>query len=242
MSNAVELITENIESVLAGVPAAVLILDSEGRCRYANQAACELLERSLDEVRSATIRDFAPDPIEAEVLWREFLSARHAEGESTLKRPDGSTVPVAFSSACDLVPGLHISVLHDLSAQRRVERAIRRDEEIFNRAFRASPVPTNIQRLDNGGIVDLNQAFTEATGYTHGDLIGRTGTSVGLLKDSSRFEEMLDALREGETLARARTRVVTRDGSEKEFHIALQRFDADHEALVMGVYTDLSTI
>ncbi|MGE3076250.1 MAG: PAS domain-containing protein [Dehalococcoidia bacterium] len=242
MLEMVDFNAESVESVLARVPAAILIADSDGRYTFANDAACDLLGRSQAEILCRSIRDVTADPIEAEIAWREFVSLRRAEGEFTVLRPDGVTVPVAFSAVCEFAPGRHISVPHDLSERRRIERLIKRDEELFNRAFRASPAPTNIRRLDSGQLIDVNQAFTDATGYTRSDVIGRTASSIGFWKDISKLNEMMDRLRAGENVVQARTRVVARDGAEREFHVALKRFDIDGESLVIAVYTDLSAL
>ncbi|MGE3076121.1 MAG: PAS domain-containing protein [Dehalococcoidia bacterium] len=242
MTHAAEAIQESLASVLAKVPVAILLADTEGRYAFANNAACELLGRSRSEIVSSTVRELAADSIEAEINWREFLATRHSEGESAVVRGDGSNVPVRFSSSCDFVHGLHITVLHDLSEREQTERAIRRDEELFNRAFRASPIPTNIRRLDNGGIVDVNQAFIEATGFPRSDLIGRSAQSIGFWVDSAGFEEMLNQLRAGESIARGTSQVETRDGVQKVFHVALQRFDVDGESLAMATYTDLTAL
>lgn len=213
MLNLAEVDIRRVEAVFDELPVPILIADSHGRYTFANPEACKLLGRELSEILSLSIRDISLDAIDAEVNWRDFLSTKRAKGEYGLRRSNGSEVPVEFTAICDFAPGRHLSILHDISDRERVERVLRKDEELFNRVFRISPIPSTIERLANGAFTDLNLAFTEETGYSRADLIGRSPRSIPKWKNREQFQQMVGRLRAGETTVQFKT-TLTRKGRD----------------------------
>lgn len=240
MLNLVEVDINRAEAVFDELPIPILLADNHGKYTFANPAACELLGRDLSELLSLSVRDVSLDAIDAEVVWRDFLSMKHATGQYAIRRPDGSATPVEFTAVSDFAPGQHLSVLHDASDRQRIERVLRRDEELFNRVFRISPVPSTIERLANGAFIDLNLAFSEATGYTRADLIGRSPRALPDWKNREEFQRMIERLRTGDTTVRFKMPVTCKDGTVCDFAVALRKFESGGQELVVATYTDVS--
>ncbi len=238
MLNVADIELNGIELVLAEIPTAVLVADGSGRYTFANDAACALLGRDRAELLTLSVRDVSHDAMETEIAWRTFVAERRATGVFAIRRPDGSSVRARFTAICDFVPGHHLSILQDLTDQVRVESILRRDEEFFNRAFRASPSPTTISRLVNGAIVDVNQAFTAVTGYMRSELLGRSPTSLGIWKESSALDGLLKNLHEGAPSVSSPTELVMKNGKVKQFTVALSSFEVDGDLLVIAAYTE----
>jgi PAS domain S-box-containing protein len=226
--------------VLAKLPVPILMADDNGRYVFANDAACTLVGRPRDSVLRLSVRDITEDPIDAEAAWREFVTERRGEGTILLNRPSGETVSVEYVAASDFLPGLHISVLRDVSGRERVDGIVRRNEELFGKAFRGSPVPMNIRRLDNGIMIDANDAFTEALGYWRSELIGKTPEAIGLWNDPSKLAAIMDGLQSGSPQFRAKAELRAKNGEIKEMAAAFQRVDVAGECLAIAVYTDIS--
>lgn len=87
--------------------------------------------------------------------------------------------------------------LHD------AHRALRDSEEKYSKAFHVSPDAVNINRMSDGVYFAVNEGFTEITGYTHGDVIGRSSMSGDLniwVNDADR-KRLVDGLeRDGEVV------------------------------------------
>ncbi len=60
---------------------------------------------------------------------------------------------------------------------------LRRSEERFAKAFRASPIPFAIQSLHQQRFIDVNDAFVAMTGFSRGELIDRTPLELRICLD-----------------------------------------------------------
>ncbi len=65
--------------------------------------------------------------------------------------------------------------------------------ELFKKAFRSSPVGMVISRLEDGRIIEVNQAFAKLSGFERKELIGRTSVELGVLQAGQR-KEFLEGL------------------------------------------------
>jgi PAS domain S-box-containing protein len=102
---------------------AMLLADDEARYVGANPAACELLGWDSDEIRQKSVWDVTPGPDRAlgRSLWRSFLEAGKARGEYSILRRDGTVIDVEFRAVANIVPGLHLSILRDITERKRAE-------------------------------------------------------------------------------------------------------------------------
>lgn len=229
-------------SVLERLPVAVLVADDDGRYTFANKTACALLSCSPEDILGLTPKELAGDGIDADAAWKDFLQSGHQSGEFVLRRPSGDLVTVQFNATTHFAPGLHISVLADITDRKRVDSVLRRNEELYIRLFNGSPAPTNLRDLTTGRFIEVNAAFNQATGYARADIIGRTARSVGLWNDRGQLDHVLDELRGGAQAARLRTELMMRDRSVREFSVAFQRVDFEGRPHAIATYTDIASL
>jgi PAS domain S-box-containing protein len=116
-----------VEAVFRLAMEAMLLADDEGRYIRVNPAASELTGYSFDELLAMTVFDLTPLQSREDGLatWREFLRNGKMSGEYSLVRKDGSIVVVEFCAVAGIRPGVHLSILHDVTARVRLERRVR---------------------------------------------------------------------------------------------------------------------
>ena len=229
-------------AVFDRLPDAVLIADDDGRYVYANPAAATLLGLPLPELLQRGLHDIAGDSAEAESGWASFRREGRQSGEFSLRHPDGYIVPVEFNAVADYQPGLHLSVLRDISDRKRLEDSLRRSEERFVRTFLALPVPTNVRLLATGVFTEVNEAFISATGYWRSEILGGTGHSLGLWTDPTVLDDLLTELREGALEVRTRAQLRLKDGSVRDFAVAMRQAEIRDEAYVVAAFWDLTDL
>ncbi len=64
--------------------------------------------------------------------------------------------------------------------------------ETYARIFKENPIPMAITRLIDGLFMEVNEAWTEALGYTREEMLGKTVQQLSLWKDFAEREIMVD--------------------------------------------------
>lgn len=102
-------------------PDAMVIADDEGRYVAVNDLAAALLGYPREQLLRMRVADLiaAEAPVAVE-RYEKYLESPQDTGEFAFVRPDGS-VRIASYSAFRLAPDRHLSILRDLTIQRREE-------------------------------------------------------------------------------------------------------------------------
>ena len=90
----------------------MLVADDRRRYVAANDAACNLLRRSREELLALQIDDITPpENLDAmEDAWNAFLTAGSLVGTFEVMTGDGRRVEVEYNSTANVLPGRHLSI------------------------------------------------------------------------------------------------------------------------------------
>jgi PAS domain S-box-containing protein len=174
----------------------------DGRLLDCNDAFARIFGYdSRDEAMKHPVEDFYVSPKARE----DFIAALQIGGalldfESQGRRKDGSLIWLLESAS--LVPGEEAELaeiegmLIDITERKRTEEALRESEEKYRLTFNTSPDSVNINRLEDGLYVDINDGFTKLTGFTREDAIGRTSLEINIWNDPADRQKLVQGLRE----------------------------------------------
>jgi len=157
----------------------------EGKLLSVNELPAKLLGYSREELLKKPMGEFLLP--EARAQFDESLASIKKDGfvkglmavltktgerriweyHNTL-RTDGVSTPIVRGIA------------HDVTDQKRIERALRLSEEKFSKAFLASPYAIIISTMEDGKILDVNDGFVQIMGFSREESIGRTSSELGL--------------------------------------------------------------
>jgi PAS domain S-box-containing protein len=172
----------------------------QGRLLSVNELPAKLLGYSRAELLNKPMRDFLLPEARAQfdqslldlqrdgfvkgvmVVLTKTGERRIWEYHNTL-RTDGVAAPIVRGIA------------HDITDQRRVEKALRLSEEKFSKAFRCSPTILWISTLQEGRFLEVNETFEKHSGYARDEIIGHTALELELWIDLRERETLIDTVK-----------------------------------------------
>jgi PAS domain S-box-containing protein len=185
---------------------------ADGSIIYANEAACEILR--LDS------KTFLPKPSPSSECYlapengsmpqgeryppsgvvgsrepmRNVITGVRATDEDHMRWFSMNSEP-CFDEQTGLLKEVIVTLV-DVTALKKVEEALRLSEDKFATAFNSSPDAINLNRVSDGLYLDVNKAFTDLTGYSRGDVIGKSSLELDIWRHPEDRATLVRGLRE----------------------------------------------
>jgi len=106
--------------------------------------------------------------------------------------------------------------------------------------FELTPTILTVTGLDDGRIVEVNDAFLLATGYSRDEVIGRSVPEIAVWVDPAKREEGLAALRAGRSIRNVEARFRSKSGRELVAITNADVIDIDGRACVLTALIDIT--
>ncbi len=212
-------LAENVSDV-------IWIMDVEaGRFTYVSPSVERLRGYTVEEVMAQDVSESLTPP-SAKKLAEElpkriagFLQGDTEPRTDEVEQPcrDGKTVWTESTTRFVRVPDtgklLVYGVSRDITARKKVEQALRESEEKFRKAFETSPEVITINRASDGVYVSVNKGFTDKTGFSAEEVIGKGIAEIGLWAFPEDLETFVATIREHGSLANFECPFKIKDGS-----------------------------
>lgn len=149
---------------------------------------------------------------------------------------------VAFLCPAIIAPIVIISLCLLTEKVQKSEEALRKSEERFRLAFHTSPDSININKMD-GTFVEINQGFTELTGYTRDDvIIGKSSKDFKIWKTAEDRGKFIEGLTKDGFVKNLESIFRMKDGSHKITLLSACIIDLEGEAHILSVAKDITRL
>ncbi|MCF8041810.1 MAG: PAS domain S-box protein [Desulfarculaceae bacterium] len=187
-------------------------------------------------------------PADRPVLERALADHRvrgtDTDVEYRIQRQDGLVRWIRSRAVCMRGPDGRVArvlgVAEDVTERKQAQLALAKSQEKFSLVFKNSPVWMTITTLEDGVFLDVNDAFTEVTGYTRGEVLGRTPKEVGFWTDGHRRHEAVRLLQEQGILRDFEIEYTPKDGELRYALWSAEAFELEGRQCLISVIRDVS--
>ncbi|MEH6578957.1 MAG: PAS domain S-box protein [Amphritea sp.] len=188
--------------VLANTVDGIVTINERGIIQSFNKAAGELFGYTVEEVigKNVSMLTSSPHRKKHDGYLRNYLKTGEKKiigigREVAGQCKDGSTFPLRLAISEVIIDNerIFVALIHDLSEQKKAEAELRK----LNRVLEQSPVSVVITDL-KGNIEYINPAFSEKTGFSREDVLGRNPRFLKSGHTSAaQYSELWETISEG---------------------------------------------
>ncbi|HNQ93375.1 MAG TPA: PAS domain S-box protein [Anaerolineales bacterium] len=128
----------------------------------------------------------------------------------------------------------------DFAGRLHAEKALHEGEERFRRIFQASPIAIVLTSLNEGRLLDANEAYWQLTGFTPDQALGRTSVELGIREDESLREKFVTKLREEKTTHNPVYEFVSATGEKKITDAYYDLIEFDNKPAILSLFLDVT--
>ncbi|MCB1932479.1 MAG: PAS domain S-box protein [Candidatus Accumulibacter sp.] len=235
-----------MHQLVEAIPGPVFYKNREGRYLGCNQAFLDMIGKPRSEVVGATVYDVAPRGLADRYMAADeelFERSGSQVYETQVLRADGIHRDVIFHKAVYGAPGEAagglVGIMLDVTDRRRMEQRLQQAATVFDSSAEGITITS-----PEGEIIAVNRAFTEITGYSEADVLGRNPRILQSgLQDQEFYGEMWRTLN---TCGRWRGELWNRrkDGQAflESLTISTVKDQDDRVTHYVGVFSDITEL
>ncbi len=188
----------------------------------------------IDVLRGADKRDLAVERLHAGQTIPQM--------EGCLLTADGREKTVLLSGQPIEIgsDGCMLFTFADLHPREQAHHAMRESEERFAKAFNMAPVPMAILALDGLRILDVNDAFTAASGWRREEIVGRTEPGIAMWGEGDVRTSVERKVREGGEIRGLDIEFRGKDGATADYLLSADMVVIQGERCVLSVMLDIT--
>jgi len=199
-------------------------------------------------------REFSTNGVE-HFCWEIYREDRTQCGDCPLKTREAPMSPMGIE-----VPGIAggrtfqithtrmtydgqpavLEVFQDITERKRTERALRQSEDRFSKAFRTSSDSIVISRIADGTYVEVNQGFTEQTGYGREEAVGKSALALGIWADPAQRDQFIRELAARGDVKNFEASFRIRSGEIRSGLISARQIDIEGERYMLSITRDIT--
>jgi two-component system, cell cycle sensor histidine kinase and response regulator CckA len=224
----------------------IVKVDTQGRFQFVSPSYCKLFGKSENELLGQTFLPLVHEE-DREITLKEMQKlyrpphAAYLE-QRAMTREGWRWLGWADTSVLDENGNVSaiIGVGRDITDRKQVEKALKESEERFRLTFRTSPDSINLNRVEDGTYIDINDGFTKIMGYTRADVIGKSSISLNIWKDAKDRQRLLEGLKKTGYVENLEAQFVGKDGAIRVGLMSARILPIAGENVILSITRDIT--
>ena len=157
---------QKLQALFNSVGDALLLVDDNGNYIDANPAACEMFGYSHDEFLKLRVQHLTTSDTKNYLeRWKRFKEMGRQQGTYTLYHKNGNPVIAEGHGVAHILPGIHLTVLRDVTERQQMERELQESEARFRKIADNTPTFIWVAEADQR-LSYANKAWIDFTGQS----------------------------------------------------------------------------
>jgi PAS domain S-box-containing protein len=239
-----------LAGIIGSAMDAIVSVDGDQRIVVFNASAERMFKCSADEAVGQSLDRFIPERLRAthrthiEGFGQTNVTRRKMGSLGAIfgLRSDGEEFPIEASISQLESDGqkFYTVILRDITERKRTEDALYASEARFSTAFNSSPISSVLATLDEGRYVAVNDTFLKLTGYSRGEVIGRTSTDLGVWTTAAARAEVIEQLKKEGRIRNRETIYRMKNDEERIFLTSAEVIELDGQAHMITASVDIT--
>ena len=206
-------------------------------------------EFTMERWDSLVLESYLMDDL-AQYEWREAAQRVRSGAspfwkcEHRVKTRDGN-IRWIFESAVELRDenGLShgsIGLYQNITERKQAEETLRKSEERFSKAFKASPIIVTISQIKDARLLEVNETFEKITGYKREEVVGKSTMELGLWVNPADRDRILAVILATGEFRNEEIQFRIKNGSMVTCLVSGDLIELDGEQCVLATIEDIS--
>jgi len=156
---------------------------------------------------------------------------------------DGSFKPVelrAVNMVSDPIINGVLANYKDITHRIQADKELRKSEEKFRSTFRTSPDAINLNTVEGGVYIDINEGFTKIMGYSREDVIGKASVKLNIWKDFKDRERLISGLQKYGVVENLEAEFIGKDGQIRTGLMSARIISIDNKDTILSITRDIT--
>lgn len=226
----------------------IYIKDMLGRYVYANNKVRKLFNAPLGDIVGKDDSHFFNITFAKDLLkddLRVLVHGETIEKEETLwvKSIDENRIFLVVKKPILNIDGKIIGlcgVSTDITEIKRTNDALRKSEELYRNTFQTSLDAININRMNDGVYINVNDAFLNILGFARDEVIGRSSLGLNIWVDTSERQRLIETLKRNSDCPNLETRFRCKNGNIIWGLMSASIILIDDEPCILSITRDIT--
>ena len=128
----------------------------------------------------------------------------------------------------------------DITTRKKADRSLQTSEERFSTVFHDSPIATCITTLEEGMVVDANEAWLKLSELERENIIGQSIFKLNIYPDEQEYLEILQTLKRGQVVRGIDMPIQAASGEQRDTLVFFDQIELGGEACILSMFYDIT--